>query len=84
MATTVKTLLAKIGRRALELDIKHFFHTSLAQCLFFKAYSNVKNPRFGSSLRTSEILEGLKSRKEEMTATKARSNFIQEKHQRPG
>jgi hypothetical protein len=33
------------------------------------AYFNVKNPKLKPFLRASEVLEGLRSRKEKMTAT---------------
>jgi hypothetical protein len=37
---------------------------------FFRhTYFNVKNPKFGPFLRASEVLEGLRSRKEKMTIT---------------
>jgi hypothetical protein len=32
-------------------------------------YSKVKNPKFGPFLRASEVLEGLRSRKEKKTTT---------------
>ena len=36
---------------------------------FFKAYSKVKNPKFGSFSRAPEDFEGLRSRKEKITKT---------------
>jgi hypothetical protein len=51
------------------LDTGHFFHTSLPQTHFFKAYPKVKNPKVGSFLRAPEDFEGLRSRKEKMTKT---------------
>ena len=39
---------------AWRVDTGHFLHTGPAQCLFFKAYFNVKNPKFGPFLRASE------------------------------
>jgi hypothetical protein len=41
----------------------------MAQCLVFKAYFKVKNPKCGPFLRASEVLEGLRSREQKTTTT---------------